>query len=53
MKKLNVVYNDNYDIPLPEGHRFVGTKFSDLYNYIRDSNLFNNLIILIYLDRYT
>ena len=45
MKKLNVVYNDKYDIPLPEGHRFVGTKFSDLYNYIRDSNLFNNLII--------
>ena len=45
MKKLNVVYNDNYDIPLPEGHRFVGTKFSDLYNYIKDSNLFNNLNI--------
>ncbi len=45
MKKLNVVYNDNYDIPLPEGHRFVGTKFSDLYNYIKNSNLFTNLTI--------
>ena len=45
MKKLNVVYNDNYDIPLPEGHRFVGTKFSDLYNFIKNSNLYTNLII--------
>ncbi len=45
MKKLNVVYNDNYDIPLPEGHRFVGTKFSDLYNFIKNSNLYANLTI--------
>ncbi len=45
MKKLNIVYNDNYDIPLPEGHRFVGTKFSDLYNYIKNSNLYTNLTI--------
>ena len=45
MKKLNVVYNDNYDIPLPEGHRFVGTKFSDLYNFIKNSNLYINLTI--------
>ncbi len=45
MKKLNVVYNDNYDIPLPEGHRFVGTKFSDLYKYIKNSNLYKNLTI--------
>ena len=45
MKKLNVVYNDNYDIPLPEGHRFVGTKFSDLYNFIKNTNLYTNLTI--------
>ena len=45
MKKLNVVYNDNYDSPLPEGHRFVGTKFSDLYNFIKNSNLYTNLTI--------
>ena len=45
MKKLNVVYNDNYDIPLPESHRFVGTKFSDLYNFIKNSNLYTNLTI--------
>ncbi len=45
MKKLNVVYNDNYDIPLPEGHRFVGTKFSDLYNFVKNSNLYTNLTI--------
>ena len=45
MKKLNVVYNENYDIPLPEGHRFVGTKFSDLYNFIKNSNLYTNLTI--------
>ena len=45
MKKLNVVYNDNYDIPLPEGHRFVGTKFSDLYNFIKNSNLYTNFTI--------
>ena len=45
MRKLNVVYNHNYDIPLPDGHRFVGTKFSDLYNYIKDSDIYKNLII--------
>ena len=45
MRKLNVVYNHNYDIPLPDGHRFVGTKFSDLYNYIKDSDVYKNLII--------
>ena len=45
MKKLNVVYNDNYDIPLPAGHRFVRTKFSDLYNIIKNSNLYTNLTI--------
>ena len=45
MRKLNVVYNHNYDIPLPDGHRFVGTKFSDLYNHIKDSDINKNLII--------
>ncbi len=45
MRKLNVVYNHNYDIPLPDGHRFVGAKFSDLYNYIKDSDIYKNLII--------
>ena len=45
MRKLNVVYNHNYDIPLPNGHRFVGTKFSDLYNHIKDSDIYKNLII--------
>ena len=45
MRKLNIVYNHNYDIPLPDGHRFVGTKFSDLYNHIKDSDIYKNLII--------
>ena len=45
MRKLNVVYNHNYDIPLPDGHRFVGTKFSDLYSHIKDSDIYKNLII--------
>ena len=45
MRKLNVVYNHNYDIPLPDGHRFVGTKFSDLYNHIKNSGIYKNLII--------
>ena len=45
MRKLNVVYNHNYDIPIPDGHRFVGTKLSDLYNYIKDSDIYKNLII--------
>ena len=45
MRMLNVVYNHNYDIPLPDGHRFVGTKFSDLYNHIKDSDIYKNLII--------
>ena len=42
MRKLNVVYNHNYDIPLPDGHRFVGTKFSDLYKHIKDSDIYKN-----------
>ena len=45
MRKLNVVYNHNYDIPLPDGHRFVGTKFSDLYKHIKDTDIYKNLII--------
>ena len=35
MNKLNIIYHPEYDIPVPSTHRFVGTKFSDLYNHLQ------------------
>ena len=31
---MHIFYHPDYDIPVPPTHRFVGTKFSDLYNHL-------------------
>ena len=35
---LSVIYHQNYDIPVPKIHSFVGSKFSDLYHYLQKNN---------------
>ena len=32
---LSIIYHENYDIPVPKAHSFVGTKFSDLFNNLQ------------------
>jgi acetoin utilization deacetylase AcuC-like enzyme len=32
---LPIIYHENYDIPVPKAHSFVGTKFSDLFNNLQ------------------
>ena len=32
---LSVIYHQNYDIPVPKIHSFVGSKFSDLFEYLQ------------------
>ena len=32
---LSVIYHENYDIPVPKIHSFVGSKFSDLFSYLQ------------------
>ena len=32
---LPIIYHENYDIPVPKAHSFVGTKFSDLFNHLQ------------------
>ena len=38
-KKIKIpwVTHPDYDIPLPSGHRFMSTKFSDLFNEMKSS----------------
>ena len=45
MNKLNITYHQNYDIPVPARHRFVGTKFSDLFNYLKQQSLFSQCLV--------
>tara|TARA_Y100000992_G_C21259613_1_gene490524 strand:- start:796 stop:1701 length:906 start_codon:yes stop_codon:yes gene_type:complete len=42
LNKLNIIYHPEYDIPVPPSHRFVGTKFSDLFNYLQSQDYFSN-----------
>ena len=42
MNKLNITYHPNYDIPVPTNHRFVGSKFSDLFNYLQKQSYFSH-----------
>ena len=35
METLPIFYHPDYDIPVPSTHRFVGSKFSDLYNHLQ------------------
>jgi len=32
---LSIIYHQNYDIPVPKIHSFVGSKFSDLFEYLQ------------------
>ena len=32
---LSIIYHQNYDIPVPKIHSFVGSKFSDLFHYLQ------------------
>ena len=41
MSTLNITYHPDYDIPVPVGHRFVGTKFSNLFNYLQIQTYFS------------
>ena len=36
MKKLPIIYHQNYDIPIPKIHSFVGKKFSDLFTHLQE-----------------
>lgn len=40
MNKLNITYHPEYDIPVSPKHRFVGTKFSDLFSYLQSQTYF-------------
>ena len=42
MNKLNITYHPDYDIPVPTSHRFVGSKFSDLFNYLKRQSYFSH-----------
>jgi len=35
LKKLPIIYHQNYDIPVPKAHSFVGSKFSDLFKNLQ------------------
>ena len=41
MNKLNIIYHPDCDIPVPPKHRFVGTKFSDLFFYLQSQTYFS------------
>ena len=42
--KPPIVYHPSYDIPLPERHRFPGTKYSLLLQYLEDIGLIQNFL---------
>ena len=42
MNKLNITYHPDYDIPVPTNHRFVGSKFSNLFNYLKRQSYFSH-----------
>jgi len=42
LNKLNITYHPDYDIPVPTNHRFVGSKFSDLFNYLQRQSYFSH-----------
>ena len=46
MKKISWVTHEDYDIPLPENHKFTASKFSDLYNELKISNFYHRANIL-------
>ena len=43
MIQIPVIYNDAYDINVPEGHRFNGTKFSKLVSQLKQSDFYQRI----------
>ena len=43
MVQIPIIYNDAYDIVVPKGHRFNGTKFSKLVNQLQKSDFYQRL----------
>jgi acetoin utilization deacetylase AcuC-like enzyme len=41
--QIPVIYNDNYDINVPGGHRFNGTKFSKLVSQLKQSDFYQRI----------
>ena len=46
MKKISWITHKDYDIPLPENHKFTASKFSDLYNELKISDCYHRANIL-------
>ena len=46
MKKISWVTHKDYDIPLPENHKFTASKFSDLYKELIISDFYHRAKIL-------
>ena len=40
---MHIFYHPDYDIPVPDTHRFVGSKFSDLFHYLQVQPFANQL----------
>ena len=41
------ITHPEYDIPLPPGHRFTSTKFSDLFELLKNSEYIESATILV------
>ena len=40
---MHIFYHTDYDIPVPDTHRFVGSKFSDLFHHLQTLSFANQL----------
>ena len=45
-KKISLIYHQKYGIPLPPNHRFMSSKFSDLFEEIKRNHLMDRAILL-------
>ena len=45
-KKISFIYHQKYDIPLPPNHRFMSSKFSDLFKEIKRHRLMDHAVLL-------
>ena len=46
MKKISWITHPKYDISLPKNHKFTASKFSDLFNQLKQKDFFSNTKIL-------
>ena len=46
MNNISWVTHKDYDISLPENHKFTASKFSDLYNELKISDCYHRANIL-------